>query len=169
MRILAYHRCVRGLGGMSVSEFLRRLDEYFIVQALHINYPDEAEPRRKGEFAMLLDENWYRLTIRDVCIDTSGDPVQSLDVSLLENYLLKPILGIEDMRSDPRLDYVPGTSGLRTLVERAEEGWRLMLGCYPTSMQEMYTVADNSLVMPPKSTWFDPKVRSGIFLKLRRS
>lgn len=167
MRILAYHRCVRDLAGLSVQEFFRKISEYFRVQALHVNYADEAEPRKKGEFAMLLDDNWYRLKIRSQFIDES-DPVKSLDVSILEDRLLKPILGIEDMRADPRLDYVPGMHGLRGLEERAQEGWRLMVGCYPTSMKEMYAVADNNYVMPPKSTWFDPKVRSGIFLKLRR-
>ena len=167
MRILAYHRCVRDIGGLTVKEFLKKLNEFFHVEPLHVNYPDEAEPRQKGEFAMLLDENWYRLIIRSEFADTT-DPVKSLDVSILEDRLLKPILGIEDMRADPRLDYVPGMHGLRGLEERAEEGWRLMLGCYPTSMDEMYAVADNNKVMPPKSTWFDPKVRSGIFLKLRQ-
>ncbi len=86
----------------------------------------------------------------------------------LKTYLLRPILGIENMRADPRLDYVPGMHGLKGLEERSAEGWRLMFGCYPTSMLEMYAVADNNRVMPPKSTWFDPKVRSGIFLKLRQ-
>ena len=167
MRILAYHRAVRDLGDLTVPEFLKKLDAFFKVKALHVNYADEAEPRKKGEFAMLLDDNWYRLKIRkEFAQDT--DPVKLLDVSILEDHLLRPILGIEDMRADPRLDYVPGLNGLRGLEERAEEGWRLMLGCYPTSMTEMYAVADNNRVMPPKSTWFDPKVRSGIFLKLRQ-
>ena len=167
MRILAYHRCIRDLAGLSVQEFFEKISEYFRVQALHVNYADEAEPRKKGEFAMFLDGNWYRLKTRSQFIDDS-DPVKSLDVSILEDRLLRPILGIEDMRADPRLDYVPGMHGLRGLEERAEEGWRLMIGCYPTSMAEMYAVADNNRVMPPKSTWFDPKVRSGIFLKLRQ-
>ena len=167
MRILAYHRCIRDLAGLSVHEFFNKVSEFFRVQALHVNYADEAEPRQKGEFALFLDDNWYRLRIRPKFID-DRDPVKSLDVSILEDRLLKPILGIEDMRSDPRLDYVPGMHGLRGLEERAEEGWRLMIGCYPTSMDEMYAVADNNKVMPPKSTWFDPKVRSGIFLKLRQ-
>jgi len=166
MRILPYHRCVRDLGELTVKDFLVRLGEFFRVEALHVNYPDEAEPRRKGEFAMLLDENWYRLTIREA-FARQTHPVLTLDVSILEEHLLKPILGIKETRSDPRLDYVPGSNGLRGLEERAEEGWRLMIGCYPTSMDEMYAVADNQHVMPPKSTWFDPKVRSGIFLKLR--
>ncbi len=167
MRILAYHRAVRDLGDLTVPEFLEKLDTFFKVNALHVNYADEAEPRKKGEFAMLLDDNWYHLTIRKEFAQ-DPDPVKSLDVSILEDRLLRPILGIEDMRADPRLDYVPGLNGLRGLEERAEEGWRLMLGCYPTSMEEMYAVADNNRVMPPKSTWFDPKVRSGIFLKLRQ-
>ena len=166
MRILAYHRCIRDLAGLSVHDFIKKISEYFRVQALHVNYADEAEPRRKGEFAMYLDENWYRLKIRNKFVDES-DPVSSLDVSILEDRILRPILGIEDMRADPRLDYVPGMHGLRGLEERSAEGWRLMIGCYPTSMAEMYAVADNNKVMPPKSTWFDPKVRSGIFLKLR--
>ena len=167
MRILAYHRCIRDIAGLSVQEFISQVSEYFQVEALHVNYADEAEPRRKGEFAMFLDDNWYRLKIRDQFIDES-DPVKLLDVSILEDRLLKPILGIEDMRADPRLDYLPGMHGLKGLEERAEEGWRLMIGCYPTSIGEMYAVADNNKVMPPKSTWFDPKVRSGIFLKLRQ-
>ena len=166
MRILAYHRCIRNLAGLSVHDFFKKISEYFRVQALHVNYADEAEPRKKGEFAMFLDDNWYRLKIRNQFVDKS-DPVKSLDVSILEDRLLRPILGIEDMRADPRLDYLPGIHGLKGLEERAQEGWRLMIGCYPTSMEEMYAVADNNKVMPPKSTWFDPKVRSGIFLKLR--
>lgn len=166
MRILAYHRCIRDLAGLSIQTFFEKISKYFRVQALHVNYADEAEPRKKGEFAMLLDDNWYRLKIRSQFVD-ENDPVKSLDVSILEDRLLRPILGIDDMRGDPRLDYVPGMHGLKGLEERSEEGWRLMLGCYPTSMEEMYAVADNNMVMPPKSTWFDPKVRSGIFLKLR--
>ena len=166
MRILAYHRCIRDLADLSVHDFINKISEYFRVQALHVNYADEAEPRKKGEFAMFLDDNWYRLKIRSQFVDES-DPVKSLDVSILEDRILRPVLGIEDMRADPRLDYLPGMLGLKGLEERAEEGWRLMIGCYPTSMEDMYAVADNNKVMPPKSTWFDPKVRSGIFLKLR--
>lgn len=152
---------------LSISRrFSRKTRRIFKVKALHVNYPGEAEPRKKGKFAMLLDEIWYRLNIRKEYAQ-STDPVKSLDVSILKDRLLKPILGIEDMRADPKLDYVPGMHGLIGLEERAEEGWRLMVGCYPTSMQEMYAVADNNKVLPPKSTGFDPKVRSGIFFKLR--
>jgi uncharacterized protein (DUF1015 family) len=166
LRVLSFNRCVRDLGTLSAGEFLARLDDSFHVTAL----PDDADdaslkPRAAREFVMLLDGSWYRLTVRPEKVP--DDPVAALDVSLLQDLVLEPLLGIRDVRSDPRLDYVSDALGVDGLRRRAESGWRVAFNCHPTSIAELMTVADAGAVMPPKSTCFDPKARSGIFLRLR--
>lgn len=166
LRILPYNRCVRDLNGLSVPEFLARLGEIFEVKVLDCGMPDEAAPRGKGELAMLLDGAWYRLQARNG-LAAHEDPVRSLDVMLLQEQVLGPLLGIDDPRTDPRLLYVAGSFKMSGLVARCEEGWRVAFAVYPTSIEQLMAVADADQVMPPKSTWFDPKARSGLFLKMR--
>ena len=120
-------------------------------------------PSKPGEFTLLAENRVFRLQVRSARIP--NDPVGCLDVSLLQNLFLGPVLGIGDDRSDPRLNFVTGDSGLNGLRQRAEEGWRIGIACYPTSMKDLMSIADRGLVMPPKSTCFDPKARSGIFLR----
>lgn len=164
LRILPYNRCVRDLNGLSPSEFLNRLTEKFDIELLGDADPEAAEPETAGQFGMLLEGNWYRLKVHSELIP-ENDPVESLDVSILHHQVLDPILGITDMRSDPRCRSIAGALGMQGLIDSCGEG--VGFACYPTSIQQLMAVADASRVMPPKSTWFDPKVRSGLFLQLR--
>lgn len=111
---------------------------------------------------MYLDDTWYKLTIKDE--KKSDDPVKGLDVSLLQDHLLGPVLGIEDPKTDKRIDFVGGIRGLGELEKRCHADCVVAFSMYPTSMAELFAVADAGLLMPPKSTWFEPKLRSGIFI-----
>ena len=111
---------------------------------------------------MYLEGTWYRLRIREEY--TSKDPVEGLDVSILQNHLLGPILGIEDPKTDERIDFVGGIRGLGELERRADSDCKVAFSMYPTSISELFDVADAHRLMPPKSTWFEPKLRSGLFI-----
>jgi len=157
MQILDYNRVVRDLGGMSAEEFLARVVESFSVA------PVEAavRPGGPGTFGMYLAGQWYRLEIHADCIPS--DPVGRLDVSLLANRLLAPVLGIEDPRRDTRIDFVGGIRGLAELERRVDSGeMKVAFSMYPTGMEDLMAVADAGEVMPPKSTWFEPKLADGL-------
>ena len=163
MRILPFNRCIRNLGDLSAKDLLGALAKVFSVD---VCTPDELGlqgPRRRGEFVLLMDDQYYRLAIPPQRVPTH--PVEALDVSLLQSLVFEPLLGISDPRSDPRLDYVTGESGLEGLRQRCRSGWRLSFACHPPSFSELMAVADAGLRMPPKSTCFDPKARSGIFVR----
>ena len=162
LRILSFNRCVRDLNGLSVEQLIDGLALNFTVDRIS----DDRKtilPSKPGEFTLLVENQLFRLQVCPARVP--NDPVGSLDVSLLQNLFLEPVLGIEDDRSDPRLDFVTGDRGLNGLRQRAEEGWQAGIACYPTSMTDLMSIADRGLVMPPKSTCFDPKARSGIFLR----
>ena len=162
LRVLPFNRCVRDLGSITEEQLLDQIKTHFLLEPVPAK--ESSLPQRRGEFLMLVDDHAYQLTRRTD--SESSSPVKSLDVSFLQDYLLAPILGIQDARGDPRLDYVTGDSGLAGLIQRSQQGWRLGFACYPTSMEELMAVADAGEVMPPKSTCFDPKPRSGLFLKM---
>ena len=111
---------------------------------------------------MYLGHTWYRLTARKKCF--SEDPVKNLDVSILQEYILKPLFGIEDPKRDKRIDFVGGIRGMEELEKRCHMDCQVAFALYPTSIQELFAVADAGKLMPPKSTWFEPKLRSGLFL-----
>lgn len=165
VRILAYNRYVRDLNGQSVAGFLAALPDDFMVERLGDIPPSRAQPAAPREFSMLLDGDWYRLKIDSRSVP--GDPVGSLDIALLHDRILGPVLGIADVRCDERCESIAGAVGTEGLAERCREGGGVGFACHPMSIQELMAVADANLVMPPKSTWFDPKVRSGLFLRLR--
>ena len=119
-------------------------------------------PERKGTFGMYLGGKWYKLTAKNHIL--SEDVVEGLDVSLLQNYLLGPILGIQDPKTDKRIDFVGGIRGLKELERRVHTDMKVAFSLYPTSIGELFAVADAGRLMPPKSTWFEPKLRSGLFL-----
>lgn len=159
LEILDYNRVVKDLKGLSEIEFLEKIKESFEVE--------EAEespyaPKQKKEFGMYLGKKWYKLQIKKEQI--SDDVVESLDVSILQNKLLKPILGIKEPGKDNRIIFVGGIRGLKELEHCVENGFQVAFSMYPTSMQELFSVADAGRLMPPKSTWFEPKLRSGLFL-----
>ena len=162
LRILSFNRCVRDLNGLSVEQLIDGLALNFTVDRISDDRKTML-PSKPGEFTLLVENQLFRLQVRPARVP--NDPVGSLDVSLLQNLFLEPVLGIEDDRSDPRLDFVTGDRGLNGLRQRAEEGWQAGIACYPTSMTDLMSIADRGLVMPPKSTCFDPKARSGIFLR----
>lgn len=158
MRILDYNRLVADLSGMSVLDLLKRIDEHFALGP-----SDTAvKPVRHGEFGMYLRSQWYRLQIRAE-LANPADPVRRLDVSLLADYLLSPILGIQDPRTDRRIDFVGGARGLAELERRVDSGeMAAAFALYPTRMEDLMAVADAGEIMPPKSTWFEPKLADGL-------
>ncbi|MGB5705865.1 MAG: DUF1015 family protein, partial [Arenicellales bacterium] len=146
------------------QELLIALEDCFDV-----SIPDDQEnfePSQHGEFGMFLDHTWYRLMVRPDAVD-QDDPVGSLDVSILQDHILGPLLEIHDYRGDPRLDYVSGVEGKKGLEEKVRDGWAVSFACYATSMEQLMHVADAHALMPPKSTYFDPKTRSGVFVRLK--
>lgn len=165
LRIFSYFRCVRDLGELSFSDLINSIrDAGIAVHQISVEDGDGLLPDRARNITMIADEKAYRLQIPESMVP-SNDPVGSLDVSILQDRILSPILGIHDARTDSRLSYTPGVEGVVGLMARCKEGWQLGFACVDTTMQEVMDVADASLVMPPKSTWFDPKLRAGIFLR----
>lgn len=163
LRVLPFNRCVQDLNQLEPDDFLQALNSEFRVESL-AQEGFEQEELDKGQFLMFLDSIIYRLTTLNP--PESTNPVENLDVSILQNLILKPLLGINDPRSETRLDYVTGELGNQTLRQRCRSSHRLGFACRATSMEELFAIADASLVMPPKSTCFDPKARSGIFIRL---
>ncbi|WP_308533581.1 DUF1015 family protein [uncultured Peptoniphilus sp.] len=159
LNILDYNRLVKDLNSLSVNEFLEKICKKFCLQKMGDKM---IKPAKKGEFSMYLEGVSYKLKIKEDFIE--DDPVLSLDVSILQNNLLDPILGIKNPRTDKRIDFVGGIRGLDELEKRTREDMKVAFALYPTSMDELFKVADSGLVMPPKSTWFEPKLRSGIFI-----
>jgi uncharacterized protein (DUF1015 family) len=163
LRIMDYNRVVKDLAGMSPDAFLARVRQVFTV-----NPTDSPRPEAPREFGMYLDGRWYRLEAREGTYP-AGDPVRSLDVSILQENLLGPILGIADPRTDGRIDFVGGIRGLGELERRVGEGWAVAFALFPTSLEQLMSVADGGMVMPPKSTWFEPKLRSGLLVRTLES
>ncbi len=159
LRILPYNRVVRDLNGLSAETFLQRISKDFAVREAGT---EPFAPQRKGQFGLYLEKKWYALAVREGLVP--DDPVGGLDVSLLQDRVLGPVLGILDPRTDKRIDFVGGIRGLKELKRRADSDMKLAFSMYPTSMEELLSVADAGKLMPPKSTWFEPKLRSGLFI-----
>ena len=159
LHIMDYNRVVKDLNGYTTAAFLEKIGENFLVEK---KGTEPCRPERKGTFGMYLDGEWYLLTAKESIIST--DPVEGLDVSLLQRYLLAPILGIGDPKTDRRIDFVGGIRGLKELERRVQKDMKVAFSMYPTSIEELFAVADADQLMPPKSTWFEPKLRSGFFL-----
>jgi uncharacterized protein (DUF1015 family) len=159
LRILSYNRVVRDLNGLDAAEVLARLSRIGRVTTT-----EDAIPRRSGEFCFFLIGRWYRLELDESTIDRN-DPIGSLDVSLLQDRVLGPILGIGDPRTDERIDFVGGIRGTAELENRVKSGeMAIAFSLYPTTLEQLMAVSDAGKVMPPKSTWFEPKLRSGLFV-----
>ena len=157
LMIMDYNRVIKDLNGKTTEEFINEVSKNFIVEEVGKPY----KPLEKATFGMLLNNRWYKLTTK---VSVTNDPVESLDVSILQNYLLTPILGIGDPKKDKRIDFVGGIRGLLELERRCNLDMKVAFSMFPTSIKELFDVADASLLMPPKSTWFEPKLRSGIFI-----
>lgn len=159
LMIMDYNRVVKDLAGLSEEEFLLEVKRRFNIIGVS---GTPQKPNRKGCFGMYLNHVWYLCEIRPE--DCSKDPVEGLDVSLLQKLLLEPVLGIVDPRTDERIDFVGGIRGLKELERRCAVDGKVAFAMYPTGIDELFAVADAGLLMPPKSTWFEPKLRSGLFL-----
>ena len=162
LRILPYHRVVRDLGRHSTDTFLAGLAERFVVEPLPDRDPEAARPRARGEFAVHVDDRWFRFRLPDEQARPPG-PADAIDAAILQAQVIGPLVGVTDPRDDERLGYVAGAQGLDSLERACREGWRAAFALHPTSMDELVAVADAGAVMPPKSTWFDPKPCSGFF------
>lgn len=159
LMIMDYNRVVKDLNGLSETEFLEKVSKAFEVQE---SGTKPVKPEQKGSFSMYLQGKWYACRIRPE--DIPADPVEGLDVSVLQKRLLAPVLQITDPKTDSRIDFVGGIRGLKELEKRCKNDCAAAFAMYPTSIQELFAVADAGLLMPPKSTWFEPKLRSGLFI-----
>lgn len=161
LHIMDYNRVVKDLNGLSKEEFLDRINKNFSVE----DVKDAYAPKYAHNFGMYLGGKWYGLSALDGSFST--DPIGILDVSILQNNLLEPILGIKDQRTDKRIDFVGGIRGLKELEKKVNSReWAVAFSLYPVSIQQLFDIADTDNVMPPKSTWFEPKLRDGLFTHL---
>lgn len=160
LKILDYNRVVKDLNGLTKEEFLSKLNQHFQVVETCCRF----KPEQKGHFGMYLDGKWYALKAKPELLN-NPDPIESLDVSILQKYVLSEILGIHDPRTDKRIDFVGGIRGLTELEKRVDSGeMKVAFALYPTSINELIKIADAGKIMPPKSTWFEPKLRDGLFV-----
>jgi len=154
-----YNRVIKDLNGYTADKFLERIGCDFEVEFMG---KEKCKPSQKGEFGMYLENGWYKLTAKEHVL--SDDVVDGLDVSILQNALLKPVLNIQNPKTDKRIDFIGGIRGLEELERRVHSDMKVAFAMYPTSIYELFAVADAGRLMPPKSTWFEPKLRSGLFI-----
>ena len=160
LKIYDYNRVVRDLNGLSESRVFDRLRKKYRIED---RGTEPVKPSQKGEMTMYISGRWYALSIKEEFV--VDDPVSSLDVAILQNEVLSPVLNIEDPKTDPRISFVGGIRGLGELVRLVDSGeYEVAFAMYPTSISELFAVADAGMLMPPKSTWFEPKLRSGLFI-----
>ena len=159
LAIMDYNRVVKDLNGMSTQEVLNKLKDAGELTEIG-NEP--YKPDKKGDVGVYIDGLWYRLRFKEEL--RFKDPVKGLDVSILQDNILEPLFGIEDPKTDKRIDFIGGIRGLKELERRCREDCKIAFAMYPTSITELFGVADAGRLMPPKSTWFEPKLRSGLFI-----
>ena len=159
LMVMDYNRVVKDLNGLSAEEFINKLGEKFTVTESN----ESVKPAKKHTFGMYLENKWYLLEAKDGIYNTE-DPIDSLDVAILQNNVLTPILGIQDVRTSDRIDFIGGIRGIKELERRVNKDMKVAFSMYPTEVSDIMKVADIGEVMPPKSTWFEPKLRSGLFI-----
>jgi uncharacterized protein (DUF1015 family) len=159
LQVMAYNRVVHDLNGLTREAFLARVGESFVVEDAGSPVPQE-----RGTYTMFFQGRWSRLRVRAGLVDPA-DPVARLDVSVLQDHLLGPILGIDDPRRSTRIDFVGGIRGFLELERKVAEGGAVAFHLFPTGMDQLFDVADADQVMPPKSTWFEPKLREGVAVR----
>lgn len=164
LNIMDYNRALKDLNGLTQEQLLNQIKEKFAVKKLDVKSPEEARPKKHGDFSMYLNEAWYALNIKPQYVDR-GDLVKCLDVSILQDNILAPLFGINDPRTDKRIDFIGGIRGLKELEKRCHEDCKVAFALYPTGMDELMAIADADKIMPPKSTWFEPKLRSGMIVR----
>lgn len=159
LEIMDYNRVVKDLAGNTFEEFLEKIKPSFSIDTI----PDAQHPIKKHTFSMYYDGQWYSLTAKDGTFD-ENDPVAQLDVSILQNNLLAPVLNIHDPKNDDRIDFIGGIRGLAELEKRANSDMQIAFAMFPTTVDDLMSIADADKIMPPKSTWFEPKLLSGLFI-----
>lgn len=159
LEIMDYNRVVKDLNGLDENEFITAISKSFEVEKTE----GRCKPSDKHTFGMYLNRQWYLLRAKADIIN-EGDPVERLDVSILQNYLLDSVLGIKNPKTDDRIDFIGGIRGLAELEKRADSDMQLAFAMYPTTVDDLMAIADAGLIMPPKSTWFEPKLLSGLFI-----
>ena len=161
LTVLDYNRVVKDLNGMSAEAFLHALEKNFIVT---LKGHEDYRPQELHEFSLYLDKQWYSLKAKAGTYN-NNDPIGVLDVDISSRLILDELLGIKDLRSDKRIDFVGGLRGLQELRRRVDSGeMQMALALYPVSMQQIMDIADSGKIMPPKATWFEPKLRSGLVI-----
>ena len=161
LTIIDYNRVVKDLNGLSDDEFLEKLNNSFIVEDIGTEI---YKPSNLHQFAMYFNKHWYKLTAKPGTYN-DDDPIGVLDVTILTNEILNPLLGIEDLRTSKRIDFVGGIRGLSELKKRVDSGeMKVAFALNPVSMKQLINIADSGLIMPPKTTWFEPKLRSGLVI-----
>ena len=161
LRIMDYNRVVKDLNGLTDAEFLERLSKDFIVEKKGV---EEYKPVALHNFSLYLSGIWYSITAKNDTYDDQ-DPIGVLDVTISSDLILRDILGIKELRTDKRIDFVGGLRGLGELKKRVDSGeMRVALALYPVSMKQLMDIADTGNIMPPKTTWFEPKLRSGLVI-----
>ena len=156
-----YNRVVKDLNGYTEKEFIEKISENFTVEIADCD--GAYHPTEKHTFGMYLNKNWYKLTAKEGTFD-KNNPVEQLDVSILQKNLLTPVLNIGDQRTDKRIDFIGGIRGLGELERLVEGGMAVAFSMYPTTLDDLMSIADAGMIMPPKSTWFEPKLLSGLFI-----
>lgn len=163
LQIIDYNRTVKDLNGLSAEELISKLEKGFIIEEKGTK---TYKPKQLHNFSMYLEGNWYSLTAKEGTFD-DNDPINTLDVTILTNQILSPILDIQDLRRSKRIDFVGGIRGLGELKKRVDSGdMKVAFALYPVSMDQLITIADSGNIMPPKTTWFEPKLRSGLVIHL---
>ena len=163
LQIQDYNRLVKDLNGLEDSAFLELVNEYFDVELIG---SEIFKPTQLHEFSMYLNHQWYKLTAKPITYH-EADAIEVLDISILSKYVLSPILGIHDQRTDKRIDFVGGIRGLGELQKRVDSGeMSVAFAFYPVTLEQLMNIADTNNIMPPKSTWFEPKLKSGLVINL---
>ena len=159
LKVMDYNRVVKDLNNLTEEEFLNKIKEKFILREVKENY----KPDKKGHMGMFLNDKWYEIEFGKEYLDKK-DVVETLDISILQQYILDEILGIKNPRTDKRIDFIGGIRGAKEIERRVKEDMKVGFLMYPTHINELISVADANEIMPAKSTWFEPKVRCGLFL-----
>lgn len=159
LKVMDYNRVIKDLNGFTEDEFLNKIKEKFILREVKKNY----KPTRKGQVGMYLNNKWYEIEFGKEYLQ-GRDIVETLDISILQNHILDEILGIKNPRTDKRIDFIGGIRGSKEIERRVEDDMKVGFLMYPTHIEELISVADENKIMPAKSTWFEPKVRCGLFL-----
>jgi uncharacterized protein (DUF1015 family) len=161
LKIMDYNRVLKDLNGLSEEEFLDHVNKNFSISKVSKPFA----PQAPHEFGMFLSGQWYRIAAKEGTYST--DPIGVLDITILQNNLLEPVLGIKDQRTDNRIDFIGGIRGLGELEERVNsEEWKVAFSLYPVTIEQLFDIADTNNIMPPKSTWFEPKLRDGLLTHL---